>query len=86
MNKEDFSFFVDERGQFMRRECSGDTGSSLRADSLTMHHAEQAFRRASPAFESTSILDTLRATEYTRLDELEHLYFDYTGGGLYQGL
>ncbi len=67
----------------MRRECSGDTGSSPHADSLAMHHAEQAFRRASPAFESTSILDTLRTTEYARLDELEHLYFDYTGGGLY---
>lgn len=67
----------------MRRECSGDTGSSPHADTLTMHHAEQAFRHRYPAFESTSILDTLRATEYARLDELEHLYFDYTGGGLY---
>ncbi len=67
----------------MRRAFSGVIGSSPYADSLTIHHAEQAFRRASPAFESTSILDTLRATEYARLDELDHLYFDYTGGGLY---
>ena len=48
-----------------------------------MQIAEQAFRQAYPAFESTSILDQLRATEYTRLDELEHTYLDYTGGGLY---
>ena len=49
----------------------------------SMQSAEQAFRQAYPAFESTSILDHLRATEYTRLDELEHTYLDYTGGGLY---
>ena len=48
-----------------------------------MQSAEQAFRQAYPAFESTSILDQLRAREYTRLDELEHTYLDYTGGGLY---
>jgi len=49
----------------------------------SMQSEEQAFRQAYPAFESTSILDHLRATEYTRLDELEHTYLDYTGGGLY---
>ena len=52
----------------------------------SMQSAEQAFRQAYPAFESTSILDQLRATEYTRLDELEHTYLDYTGGGLYADL
>ena len=49
----------------------------------SIQSADQAFRQAYPAFESTSILDQLRATEYTRLDELEHTYLDYTGGGLY---
>jgi selenocysteine lyase/cysteine desulfurase len=48
-----------------------------------MGTAEKAFREAYPDFTSTSILDELRATEYARLDELKHIYLDYTGGGLY---
>ena len=60
--------------------------SSPHPNSPSMQSEEQAFRQAYPAFESTSILDHLRATEYTRLDELEHTYLDYTGGGLYADL
>jgi molybdenum cofactor sulfurtransferase len=45
--------------------------------------AFQAFQRAYPAYASTSRLDTLRATEYARLDQQGHVYLDYTGGGLY---
>jgi hypothetical protein len=41
-----------------------------------MGTAEKAFREAYPDFNSTSILDELRATEYTRLDELKHIYLD----------
>jgi selenocysteine lyase/cysteine desulfurase len=44
---------------------------------------EKAFREAYPDFNNTNILDELRATEYARLDELKHIYLDYTGGGLY---
>ena len=29
------------------------------------------------------LLDELRATEYARLDQQQHIYLDYTGGGLY---
>ena len=36
-----------------------------------------------PTYVSTLKLDDLRATEYTRLDRLGHVYLDYTGGGLY---
>ena len=43
--------------------------------------AEAAFLQAYPNFNSTNLLDTLRATEYVRLGE--HAYLDYTGGGLY---
>ena len=43
----------------------------------------EAFRQAYPAFDSTSKLDELRATEYARLDRQGHVYLDYTGGGLY---
>jgi molybdenum cofactor sulfurtransferase len=41
------------------------------------------FISAYPAYESTGILDELRASEYGRLDELNQIYLDYTGGGLY---
>jgi len=51
--------------------------------SAEMGTAEKAFRKAYPDFKSTSILDELRSTEYTRLDEMKHIYLDYTGGGLY---
>ena len=36
-----------------------------------------------PAYESTSELDDLRATEYSGLNSLGHVYLDYTGAGLY---
>lgn len=48
-----------------------------------MDAAYEAFRRDYPAYASTHKLDELRATEYARLDRLEHVYLDYTGGGLY---
>ena len=48
-----------------------------------MNAAFEAFRQAYPAFDSTSKLDELRATEYARLDQQGHVYLDYTGGSLY---
>lgn len=45
--------------------------------------AFQNFLRANPAYESTSRLDELRATDYGRLDRLGQVFLDYTGGGLY---
>ncbi len=42
-----------------------------------------AFLQAYPTFASTRRVDDLRATEYARLDALDHVYLDYTGGGLY---
>lgn len=53
------------------------------AEDLGMAAALAEFRRAWPAFDSTSRLDDLRATEYARLDERDQVYLDYTGGGLY---
>ncbi len=41
------------------------------------------FLKANPSYPSTEIVDKLRATEYARLDLSEHIYLDYTGGGLY---
>jgi len=57
--------------------------SPARYSSTRIDAAEKAFRQAFPDFKSTSLLDELRATEYARLDELGHIYLDYTGGGLY---
>lgn len=36
-----------------------------------------------PAYRATAKLDALRAQEYARLDAQNHVYLDYTGGGLY---
>ena len=41
------------------------------------------FLKAYPEYEGTARLDTLRGSEYRRLDEQRHIYLDYTGGGLH---
>jgi selenocysteine lyase/cysteine desulfurase len=41
------------------------------------------FRKAYPSYRDTQVIDELRRTEYARLDAAEHVYLDYTGGGLY---
>jgi molybdenum cofactor sulfurtransferase len=42
-----------------------------------------SFLRAYPSYPATQMIDDLRASEYARLDAGEHIYLDYTGGGLY---
>lgn len=49
----------------------------------SLDEAEIVFRQDYPAFDATSLLDELRATEYARLDAQGQIYLDYTGGGLY---
>jgi len=58
-------------------------GNPSRYTAERMNADLEAFRQAHPSFDSTGLLDTLRATEYARLDEQGHTYLDYTGGGLY---
>ena len=48
-----------------------------------MDQALVAFKNNYPAYESTKVLDDLRAKEYARLDKQNQIYLDYTGGGLY---
>ena len=36
-----------------------------------------------PDYESTAGIDKLRAEDYRRVDQAEHIYLDYTGAGLY---
>ena len=45
--------------------------------------AYEAFLSAFPAYSSTEQLNTLRATEYARLDQQRQVYLYYTGGGVY---
>lgn len=45
--------------------------------------AFERFLQAYPSYSTTRTLDELRAAEYARLDAGEHVYLDYTGGGLY---
>ena len=45
--------------------------------------AFRAFLEAWPAYAATAALDELRTREYARLNEQNHVYLDYTGGGLY---
>lgn len=58
-------------------------GSVQHFNSKNMPEAEQAFRQSYPTYERTTLLDELRAKDYARLDDLGHIYLDYTGGGLY---
>ncbi len=44
--------------------------------------AYRAFLAAHPGYDATAI-DDLRSREFARLDDLGHVYLDYTGGGLY---
>jgi selenocysteine lyase/cysteine desulfurase len=50
---------------------------------LTRADAEAAFLAAWPEYRSTAAIDALRAREYARLDQQNHVYLDYTAGGLY---
>ncbi len=52
-------------------------------DLRSLDPAEAAFRREYPSFQTTSVLDDLRRSDYGRLDRGGHVYMDYTGGGMY---
>ncbi len=43
----------------------------------------EKFIASYPNYAKTTKLDDLRAKDYARLDRLNHVYLDYTGGGLY---
>lgn len=43
----------------------------------------ESFLQEYPAFASTCKIDELRRQDFQRLDRQQHVYLDYTGGGLY---
>ena len=49
----------------------------------SFENEESIFLQHYPEYEKTHPLDEMRQSEYTRLDRLEQIYLDYTGGGLY---
>lgn len=57
---------------------------SLRLQNDDALEAAQAqFLADNPDYEHTTYIDDLRRVDYSRLDDLNHVYLDYTGGGLY---
>jgi molybdenum cofactor sulfurtransferase len=52
-------------------------------ESAGLRTAFEGFTHAYPDYDKTRKLDDLRSREYSRLDEVSHVYLDYTGGGLY---
>ncbi len=52
-------------------------------DPSKLETSQSQFLQAYPQYAETYALDALRASEYSRLDRLGHIYLDYTGGGLY---
>jgi molybdenum cofactor sulfurtransferase len=47
------------------------------------HDAYAEFVRDYPAYQATTVIDELRATDYARIDAQSDVYLDYTGAGLY---
>ncbi|NOT05236.1 MAG: aminotransferase class V-fold PLP-dependent enzyme [Anaerolineales bacterium] len=43
----------------------------------------QTFLKQYPTYAKTESIDALRKKDYARLDRGEHIYLDYTGGGIY---
>jgi selenocysteine lyase/cysteine desulfurase len=43
----------------------------------------ETFLQKYPSYKQTSTMDDLRKKDYSRLDAGEHVYLDYTGGGIY---
>jgi molybdenum cofactor sulfurtransferase len=60
-----------------------DATNGNEAGSHGLQMSMDAFKCAYPVYDSTGKLDELRVKEYSRLDEVNHVYLDYTGGGLY---
>jgi molybdenum cofactor sulfurtransferase len=56
---------------------------SIAQDKIQLEEARVDFLSRFPGYESTSLLDEFRTTEYRRLDERGHVYLDYTGGSLW---
>jgi selenocysteine lyase/cysteine desulfurase len=43
----------------------------------------ETFLQKYPTYKQTTLIDELRKKDYARLDAGEHIYLDYTGGGIY---
>jgi selenocysteine lyase/cysteine desulfurase len=50
---------------------------------LSLSIEKQKFLAENPNFQSTTLLDEIRKNDYPNLDQLGHVYLDFTGAGLY---
>jgi molybdenum cofactor sulfurtransferase len=57
--------------------------TTLSQQMTNLDAARADFCQRYPQFETTRKLDALRQSDYRRLDDRQHIYLDYTGGGLY---
>ncbi len=75
------SYRLTHRGKVMTRTLPersglpGSTGNGRPPEPL-------GFLSAYPVYQSTALLDRLRATQYSYLDAAGHVYLDYAGAGL----
>jgi molybdenum cofactor sulfurtransferase len=60
-----------------------DPASQSAVDGASRGDAFAAFLTDYPEYAGTTQLDALRASDYRRLDDQQHVYLDYTGGSLY---
>lgn len=58
-------------------------GRETETAGFDLNECYEEFLDAYPEYRDTAVLDDLREREYSRLDRQEHIYLDYTGGGLY---
>lgn len=62
---------------------SHEIKTQLTYEPAQMDEAFAGFVARYPSFETTTLLDEWRVSEYGRLDANHQIYLDYTGGGLY---
>ena len=49
----------------------------------SLNQAFQEFTETYPEYTQTASLDAIRSKDYRRIDDQNHVYLDYTGGGIY---
>ncbi len=50
---------------------------------VEFHNAQQAFLKQFPVYRHTALLDQVRSEEFSRLEQAQQVYLDYTGASLY---
>ena len=75
--------FIDDGSSTHNKPGIGYAPSSRLSPHDGATFAYQVFLKAFPEYQLTWILDTLRRTDFSRLDETGETYVDYMGGSIY---